>query len=341
MGLNDRDYMRNRSTGSEKLRAVSSSGMRSPTFNLRKNIAIWLVVALTFFTIFNHFKRNAAKRQAQALVTQNHSLLTSSCEIFPANGSGFIFDTSVMRRTDVLYSGIEFVNQHNYPMVILITSPDGVDRYQAIAVHPNESAKLSLPIAQYGLTVLVGRTWCNVEEGFTDGNRVRVTGNFSIRNGETASVHLQSKGAAAKDFSVSYSSEPLQPVSNVEPFQIDGNGSISLRQTGNGHYFVSGSVNGFPIVYMLDTGASITSISQKTAADAGIQTCTAQNFDTANGVARGCVATIREITFGNFSIKNAQVAIMPNMSGALLGMNVLSYVRMEQQGDIMRISAND
>ena len=333
--------MRNQSEGSEKSKVVSNSVMRLPTFVKIILIAIGLVAGISLFPIFNHFKIIAAKQQAPALVTQNHSLYTSSCEIFPANGSGFMFDPSVMRRTDVIYSGVEFVNQHNYPMFMLITSPDGNDRYQAIAVHPNASVTLSLPIDQYGLTILVGRKWCNVDKGFNDGNRVRVTGTFSIRNGETTRVYLQSKGAAAKDFSVSYISEPLQPVSNVEPFQIDGDGSLSLRQTGNGHYFVSGSVNGFPIVYMLDTGASITSISQKTAADAGIQTCTAHTFDTANGVAHGCLAAIREITFGNFRIKNTQVAIMPNMSGALLGMNVLSHIRLEQHGDIMRISANN
>lgn len=133
-----------------------------------------------------------------------------------------------------------------------------------------------------------------------------------------------------------FNSTRQQPIENVKPIQVEGDGFLELGRTKNA-YYVAGSVNGFPVVYQVDTGAGITSISQQTAGLAGITTCTSQIFDTANGPTTGCVATIPEIGFGNFHVRNVSVAIMPNMKGALLGMNVLSHFGLEQHGNVMRI----
>lgn len=47
-----------------------------------------------------------------------------------------------------------------------------------------------------------------------------------------------------------------------------------------------------------------------------------------------------KITFGKFTLDNVEVTIMPNMSSdALLGMNVLKNFRIEQVGNVMRISS--
>jgi clan AA aspartic protease (TIGR02281 family) len=123
---------------------------------------------------------------------------------------------------------------------------------------------------------------------------------------------------------------------NIKPIQTDGANFVELGQTGNA-YYVAGNVNNFPVVYHIDTGATLTSISQKTANLAGIRTCTPRTFETANGSATGCVATVEGIGFGNFHIKNVDVAIMPNITESLLGMNVLSQFAIEQHGTVMRI----
>lgn len=114
---------------------------------------------------------------------------------------------------------------------------------------------------------------------------------------------------------------------------------VSLRQESNGNYLVSGSVNGYPVNFIVDTGASLTTISKQTATAAGIpSSCTPRSFHTANGEVIGCVVTIREVTFDKFRLVNVDVAVMPNMQGALLGMNVLGQFKMQQQGNVMKIS---
>lgn len=113
---------------------------------------------------------------------------------------------------------------------------------------------------------------------------------------------------------------------------------LDLYRQRNGNYFVSGSVGGYPVDFVVDTGASITSISKQAAATAGINECRMVKFNTANGEVAGCVAIVSAITFGNFHVGNVDVAVMPNMAGALLGMNVLSQFKMEQRGSMLRIS---
>ena len=230
-------------------------------------------------------------------------------------------------------------NQHAYSTVVVFASPDRTKRYQAVVVYSGASAKVALPVGSYGVIVLVGRTWCDINRGFSDGKTVNVTGTLAVRSGETPSVTLQSSGTAATDFTVSFNARPARDVPDVDRTQSASGYKMELRRR-DGHFLASGSLNGFPVVYVVDTGASITSISRRTAEDAGIRDCTRAEFRTANGFVEGCVATVKELGFGEFRLRNIDVAIMPKLAGpALLGMNVLRHYRIEQQENFMYISA--
>ena len=130
-----------------------------------------------------------------------------------------------------------------------------------------------------------------------------------------------------------------QQARSQPPAQSIGSGSLDLQQTRGGHYFSSGAVNGFPVVFMVDTGATTVSISSVIASRAGIHNCVPRTFLTANGNVNACMAIVPEVSFGGFRLTDIEVAIMPNMSGdALLGMNVLRKFHIEQIGEAMRIS---
>ncbi len=91
---------------------------------------------------------------------------------------------------------------------------------------------------------------------------------------------------------------------------------------------------------MIDTGATIVSISSETASQAGIQKCSPRLVSTANGKVNACAATALEITFGTFKLINVDVNIMPDMPGsALLGMNILRNFHIEQVDSVMQISS--
>ena len=88
---------------------------------------------------------------------------------------------------------------------------------------------------------------------------------------------------------------------------------------------------------MVDTGASVTSISSDLARQAGIHNCKEVQFQTANGTATGCIALVRNMTLGNFVLQNITVAVMPNMEVNLLGANVLRNFQVSQNDSMMLI----
>jgi aspartyl protease family protein len=91
--------------------------------------------------------------------------------------------------------------------------------------------------------------------------------------------------------------------------------------------------------FLIDTGASTVSIPRRLADSIGLGCDIPSTFRTANGLVQGCTSRVAELDFGPFRVENLAVAILPNLtSDALLGMNALRHVRMEQTGDSLRLS---
>lgn len=123
------------------------------------------------------------------------------------------------------------------------------------------------------------------------------------------------------------------------PAQVIGADSIELSRAHDGHFHIDGSIQGAPVRFLIDTGASTVSISQALAERIGLGCDMSATFRTANGVVVGCSTRVQELEFGPFRIGNASVAILPNMNNeALLGMNALRKVRMEQHADELRMT---
>jgi len=119
------------------------------------------------------------------------------------------------------------------------------------------------------------------------------------------------------------------------------NGALIIKQHGNGHYFLDGSVNGKALTFLVDTGASAVSLPRAVATSAQIYCKNNILMQTANGLASACTAVIPRLKFGPFMVKNALATISPNLSQPLLGMSVLRQFRLEQDNGEMRISARN
>lgn len=115
---------------------------------------------------------------------------------------------------------------------------------------------------------------------------------------------------------------------------------LKLQRRNDGHYHVNGSINGTPVKFMLDTGASMVSVSQELARQAALKCEAPATFTTANGKVEGCVAMREEVLFGGFRVFDVDIAIMPGMDDtALLGMNVLGRFDLQQTNGTLQISA--
>ncbi len=319
---------------------TSSNPNRLSWKSLIINLFIWIILALTLLVIFDHYKPIPRSHLRSIDNMLAPKAILSNCDSLPPHGSAYIIDPSVMKRTDVLYSGLEIQNNYNYPMVAIISDSKNTQQLLAVSISSEDAIQISMPVGQYGMQVLVGSKWCNLETGFSDGANISVSGKISVTAGSTTQMQFSGSGLDPIQIALTYNLVKPSEYEKIEPSEIIGNGKLELKQTREGHYFSSGSINGSPVVFMIDTGATIIAISAEIAARAGIKKCSPHLVTTASGKVQACAATAAEITFGAFKLTNTAVSILPDMPGeALLGMNVLRNFHIEQIDNIMRISS--
>jgi clan AA aspartic protease (TIGR02281 family) len=140
-----------------------------------------------------------------------------------------------------------------------------------------------------------------------------------------------------------YSATPCGDNAKVVPYVDDhgiSSGTLVLHLDERQSYRTTGTVNGSPVNFVVDTGASGTVISQRVAEAAGIRSCSTVGYAaTANGVVTRCTTTVSELTFGAFRVRNLVVAVMPNMPvDALLGMDVLGRLKIQQEDGVLSLS---
>lgn len=236
---------------------------------------------------------------------------------------------------------VDAINGYNTPVVLLLGNEGFTIYSHTFVLYPGANASLQIPVGVYGLTLLTGQTWCNFDTGFSDGKRVKISRPIVVIAGQSNTIKLDSIVANHTGVHVSMV-HVITPVLTKEnnDHKIFANGTLELNRGDNGGFYVNGTVNKIPANYQIDTGASITSIPKELANRAGIFECAPRTFNTANGSVIGCVGVAKELVFGNFRFTGFEVAIMPNMDGVLLGMNVLKHLRLESSQDVMRLSSS-
>jgi clan AA aspartic protease (TIGR02281 family) len=257
------------------------------------------------------------------------------CEnILPDNGSTTLFPESGLRPGD---TGTELTlnNEHAHPLLLILTAPRSAVPALSVLLHARQRASIRVPPGQYDLMFSAGTRWCDARSGFADGRMLKMGEPLSVRHDTPMRISLQSAGAGPEDFRALISTFVAATPPPAPSFS--GDGSMTIRRHDNGHFYVPGTVSDIPVTFMLDTGASVTSITAEIARQAGVHNCKEIQVQTANGTASGCLALVPQMTLGNFTLKNITVAVMPNMETNLLGANVLRNFRVGQDGDLLLI----
>jgi len=109
--------------------------------------------------------------------------------------------------------------------------------------------------------------------------------------------------------------------------QVSG-GTVRVRMSPDGHFWVVASLNGVKRRMLIDSGATVTAISDSTAREALVHASTGLApvvLRTANGMAAARTGSIDELRVGNIVARNLRVVTSPGLGDMdVLGMNFLS-----------------
>lgn len=103
---------------------------------------------------------------------------------------------------------------------------------------------------------------------------------------------------------------------------------LRVRMSPDGHFWALASINGVQRRMLIDSGATVTAVSQQTAREARIDAGTSLApvvLRTANGATRAETGSIDELRIGNIVARNLKVVTSPGLGDLdVLGMNFLS-----------------
>lgn len=131
---------------------------------------------------------------------------------------------------------------------------------------------------------------------------------------------------------------------NLSGQQVSGD-ETRIKLAPNGHFVANVSLNGVKRRMLIDSGATITALSEKTAAEAGL---TAEAgllpvvIQTANGAVQARTATVPELRLGNIVARDLKVVVSPAFGSIdVIGMNLLSKLKgWRVEGDTLILVPN-
>ena len=125
---------------------------------------------------------------------------------------------------------------------------------------------------------------------------------------------------------------PAPPVSRTGPVS----NTIVYTATVGGHVIVDAVVNGAPVRMLVDTGASLVTLTPRDARAAGIdpdRLVYSARASTANGTARMATVMLREIRIDQLSLEDLPAAVVENLNISLLGMSFLARLQSYEMHD--------
>ena len=114
---------------------------------------------------------------------------------------------------------------------------------------------------------------------------------------------------------------------------------VVLQRNRYGHYIANGTINGKPVEFMLDTGATDVSIPVNIADKLGLKRGRQVSYQTANGSINAWQTVADEIRLGPIRLGPVRASINPHVKddSVLLGMSFLKQLDFKQQGNTLTL----
>jgi aspartyl protease family protein len=113
----------------------------------------------------------------------------------------------------------------------------------------------------------------------------------------------------------------------LDPQEVTG-GEVRIRMARDGHFWADATINGVKRRLLIDSGATVTALSERTAAEAGVESRSGPVpvvLQTANGMAPARTGSVEELRLGNIVARDLKVVVSPAFGDMeVIGMNFLS-----------------
>jgi aspartyl protease family protein len=118
----------------------------------------------------------------------------------------------------------------------------------------------------------------------------------------------------------------------VQPSAQAGSRSLSIPRDARGHFQTEGRINGQRIDFMIDTGASVVALNEKTAARFGFRPSLNDYnaaVSTANGTIKAARTRLAMVELGGLVVRDVDAMVLPDeaLSENLLGLSFLSKLK--------------
>jgi aspartyl protease family protein len=117
--------------------------------------------------------------------------------------------------------------------------------------------------------------------------------------------------------------------------------SVTLAADPRGHFITEGAINGNPVRFLVDTGASTVALPAADAVRLGIDYRKGRPAlsSTAAGVVQIYVVTLDTVKLGPIELTRVEASVIEQgLEIALLGMSFLNRVEMKRDGDLMTLT---
>ncbi len=116
-----------------------------------------------------------------------------------------------------------------------------------------------------------------------------------------------------------------------------GHAQVILARNQAGHYVAPGRINGYPVIFMVDTGATDVALPLELARRLDLSLVGGRVARTANGDVQTWTTLLGEVELGGLAAHRVRASILPNMSGdqILLGMSYLKrFILIQREGTL-------
>ncbi|WP_110686465.1 retropepsin-like aspartic protease family protein [Salinicola aestuarinus] len=123
--------------------------------------------------------------------------------------------------------------------------------------------------------------------------------------------------------------------------QVEPGEPVTLLRNAYGHFVAPGEIDGQPVTFLVDTGATYVSLSSSLADTLGLARGREATFSTANGRVTGSLTTLDRVRLGGLAARDVTGSIHAGIDDdvVLLGMSFLGRFDISIRGDSMHLVA--